>query len=198
MTTTTPLAILVFPDAEVLDVMGPYEAFSLATHDQGTPAFRVRLAAREPIVTLRNGLRVVADDPLDRADTSGILLVPGGPGVRRLVDDLELREWIAARGANAECVLSVCTGAWLLGVAGLLHELPATTHHRTFDDFARHAPTARVQRGVRYVDAGRVLTSGGVSAGIDLALHVIERRLGVAARARVETTMEWGDAWRGG
>ena len=196
MTTPTPLAILVFPDDEVLDVMGPYEALSLAAHDDGSPAFRVRIAAREPIVALRNGLRVVADDPLDRADTSGLLLVPGGPGVRRLVGDRDLLAWIADRGSKAECVLSVCTGAWLLGVAGLLHELPATTHHRTFDEFVRHAPTARVERGVRFVDAGRVLTSAGVSAGVDLALHVIERRLGVAARERVETTMEWGDAWR--
>ncbi|MDZ4831165.1 MAG: DJ-1/PfpI family protein [Phycisphaerae bacterium] len=196
----TALDILVFPDAEVLDVMGPYEAFSLATHDAGGEAFDVRLVAHnatsDRVVALRNGLRVVADRTIDTRATDasvgdGILLVPGGPGVRRLLDDAALHRWIGVRAREAQLVLSVCTGAWLLGLARLLDGVPATTHHQGFDDLARIAPTCDVRRGARFVDAGRIKTSAGVSAGIDLSLHVIAERLGAAARDRVTTTMEW-------
>jgi transcriptional regulator GlxA family with amidase domain len=188
---TIPLAILIFPDAEVLDVMGPYEVFSLATDDAGARAFDVRLVAGEETVALRNGLRVRRDEPLETAWQAAILLVPGGPGVRRLVDDRRLHAWIAERSRGAQLTLSVCTGAWLLGLAGILDGREATTHHRTFDDLARLAPRCVVRRNVRFVDAGDVLTSAGVSAGIDLALHVVERLLGKAARDRVVETMEW-------
>jgi transcriptional regulator GlxA family with amidase domain len=195
----TPLWVLVFPDAEVLDVMGPYEAFSLAEHDNGAKAFDVRLVVyrgeANRVATLRNGLRVIADATTDevaqRWTNDSILLVPGGPGVRRLVDDAVLHDWIAARARSAELVLSVCTGSWLLGLGRLLDGLPATTHHRTFDDLARIAPTCEVRRGQRFVDAGRIKTSAGVSAGIDLALHVITERVGAASAERVRATMEW-------
>lgn len=183
--------ILVFDDAEVLDVMGPFEAFSRATRDDGSDAFEARLIARAPTVALRGGLRVEADAPLDATPSGGLLVVPGGPGVRPLRDDRALHAWIAREAESAELVLSVCTGAWLLACAGLLDGLEATTHHVGFDELARLAPTCRVRRGARFVDAGRVLTSAGVSAGVDLSLHAIARLEGEAAAERVRSIMEW-------
>jgi transcriptional regulator GlxA family with amidase domain len=193
MTAAPPrrVRILVFEDAEVLDVMGPFEAFSRATRDDGTDAFEARLIARDRQVALRGGLRVLADAPLDASPSGGLFVVPGGPGVRPLRNDRALHAWIAREAASAELVLSVCTGAWLLACAGLLDGLEATTHHVGFDELARLAPTCRVRRGARFVDAGRVLTSAGVSAGVDLALHVIARLEGQAAAARVRSLMEW-------
>ncbi len=188
---STTLTILIFEDAEVLDVMGPYEVFSLATTDDGSRAFDVRLTAATSMVRLRGGVRVQTDDLLDRSPRGGILLVPGGPGVRQVIHDDTCIAWIREHAADAELVLSVCTGAWLLGKAGLLDGIAATTHHRTLDDLARIAPRCEVRRNERFIDAGRVQTSAGVSAGIDLSLHVVAQRLGTAAHDRVVDTMEW-------
>jgi transcriptional regulator GlxA family with amidase domain len=188
-----PLHLFVFEDAEVLDVMGPFEAFSLAEFDDGRAAFEVRLVADRSPVRLRGGLRVEATAPIPAVTAASVLLVPGGPGVRRLIDDAATIRWLATAAAEARLVLSVCTGAWLLGKAGLLDGLPVTTHHRTFARLAEIAPRAEIRQGTRFVDAGRIKTSAGVSAGIDLALHVIAELAGEESAARVRATMEWPD-----
>jgi transcriptional regulator GlxA family with amidase domain len=173
------VGILLFDDAEVLDVCGPYEVFSVAGRRHGLTPFDVRLLAqdRAPVLA-RNGFLMTPHETLRDAPALDILVVPGGPGARQAQHDAALLAAIVDRAATAELVLSVCTGALLLGRAGLLHGLEATTHHAAFDLLRDAAPTAILRPGARFTDNGRVLTSAGVAAGIDLALHVVERLLG--------------------
>ena len=107
-----------------------------------------------------------------------LLLVPGGQGTRPLLHDTPLLEWIAQRAATAELVLSVCTGSLLLAKAGLLTGLSATTHHGAIGLLGEVASDYTVRDDVRYVDNGRVITSAGVAAGIDMSFHVVDRLLG--------------------
>ena len=124
--------ILIFDDAEVLDVFGPYEVFAAAGRGAAgePPPFEVQLVAEQPgPVTLRHGLSVNPHFTLRDAPAADILVVPGGQGTRREMHNPQLTDWIAKRAAAAELVASVCTGALLLGRAGILDGLLATTHH---------------------------------------------------------------------
>jgi transcriptional regulator GlxA family with amidase domain len=107
-----------------------------------------------------------------------ILLVPGGFGTRPLLEDAETLDWIRATAAHARLTTSVCTGALLLAKAGLLENKRATTHWAALDLLAAVQTEERVERGVRFVDAGSIITSAGVAAGIDMALHVVQRICG--------------------
>jgi len=176
--TRRTVGILVFDDAEVLDVCGPYEVFSVAGRRHGLEPFDVRLLSRDGApVTARNGFIMTPHGALAGAPID-VLVVPGGWGTRRAQHDAALLEDLRGAAAGAELVLSVCTGALLLGRLGLLDGLDATTHHSAFDELREAAPRARVQPDARFTDNGRVLTSAGIAAGIDLALHVVERLLG--------------------
>lgn len=173
------VGIVVFEDVEVLDVCGPYEVFSVAGRRHGLDPFDVRLLAKEAApVSARNGFIMTPHAALRDAPALDLLLVPGGLGTRTVQHDTELVAAVRDRGATAELVISVCTGALVLGRAGLLDGLEATTHHSAFDELRAAAPLARLRPEARYTDNGRVLTSAGIAAGIDLALHVVERLLG--------------------
>ena len=140
------VGILIFDDAEVLDVCGPYEVFSVAGRRQGLEPFDVRLLAKEPgPVMARNGFVMTPHGTLREALALDILLVPGGLGTRRAQHDAELIDLIRDRAAAAELVLSVCTGALLLGRAGLLEGLDATTHHSALEELREAAPGAHVR-----------------------------------------------------
>ena len=94
--------------------------------------------------------------------------------------------------------MSVCTGAFQLARAGLLEGIPATTHHDYFEDFAKEFPHIELRRGLRFVDSGRIATAGGLTSGIDMALHIVSRYFGVEAAEATATYMEYAsDAWRG-
>ena len=176
---TRNLAILLFDDVEVLDFCGPLEVFSVAARRRDPPAFNVyTVAERTAPVLARNGLSVNPQFQLEGCPPPEILLVPGGLGTRRELQNQPLLDWIGRAAAGAELVLSVCTGALLLGKLGLLDRLEATTHHGSFDLLRQVAPQAIVREGRRYLDNGRVITSAGIAAGIDMSLHVVARLLG--------------------
>ena len=169
-------AILVFDGVEVLDFAGPFEVFSRTRTEPGfesrrtetTAPFRVfTVAPGEKDVVATGGLRVTVD----------LLVVPGGFGTRKLVEHPATTDWIRRIAAGAQLVTSVCTGAALLARAGLLTGKRATTHHGSYDWLASLDPTIVVEKGVRYVDDG-IVTSAGVSAGIDMAFAVVEKRCG--------------------
>jgi transcriptional regulator GlxA family with amidase domain len=186
------VGILVFEDVEVLDVCGPYEVFSVAGRRHGLDPFDVRLLAKEAApVSARNGFLMTPHAALRDAPALDLLLVPGGLGTRTVQHDTELVAAIRDRAATAELVLSVCTGALVLGRAGLLDGLEATTHHSAFDELREAAPLARLRPEARYTDNGRVLTSAGIAAGIDLALHVVERLLGRDVAEEASRYMEF-------
>lgn len=192
--TTRNLAILLFDDAEVLDFCGPFEVFSVANNKCEQNALHVFTVAESKTITARNGLSVNPDHTLTTCPQPDILLVPGGIGSRRELGNAPLIAWIRSVADEAELVLSVCTGALLLGKAGLLDELHVTTHHVAFDELLKIVPSATVEKGRRFVDSGRVVTSAGIAAGIDMSLYVVERLLGTGIASKTALHMEY--PWR--
>ena len=187
------MAIVAFDDMEVLDYAGPYEGFNVAGElGDGQPfsVFSVGLTG-EPVVG-RGGFTVLPTYALADAPIPDLVVVPGGAGARALMQEDALLDWLRDRAAEVEVLMSVCTGALVLGAAGLLAGRSATTHHTTNDELAAVSPTTNVVRGQRFVRASdTILTSGGVSAGVDLALHVVQLLAGPETRERAVAEMEW-------
>lgn len=181
------VGVLLFPEFELLDVFGPLEAFG-----QAKDWFRIVTVAERPgPVTSAQGPRAVADHGFADCPPLDIVLVPGGMGTRREVDNPVLVEWIARQARKAEATTSVCTGAALLARAGVLDGRRATSNKRSFAWVTEQGPKVDWVRQARWVDEGNVVTSSGVSAGIDMALHLIGRIAGPAARDEIATRMEY-------
>ena len=195
MTETRNVAILVFDDVEVLDFCGPFEVFSVAASRRDPPPFRVFTVAQRPgPVIARNGLSVNPDHGLHDCPAPDLLVIPGGQGTRPLLEDETLLAWIRERDSRCELTLSVCTGSLLLARAGLLAGLRATTHWGSLELLEALAPDTEVLGETRYVDNGRIITSAGISAGIDMSLHIVERLLGADHAALTARHMEY-DYW---
>jgi transcriptional regulator GlxA family with amidase domain len=191
--TKRTVAILAFDDMEVLDYAGPYEVFNVA--GELTGAFEVVSVGVTAQPRGRGGFAVVPTYTIEEAVAHDVLIVPGGAGTRPLTTDAAVLDLV--RASQAELLVSVCTGALVLGATGLLDGLEATTHHDAYDELAALSPTTTVVRDVRYVrSSDRIRTSGGISAGIDLSLALVEELAGSQARGAVETEMEWG--WHAG
>ncbi|MEI5097448.1 GlxA family transcriptional regulator [Streptomyces sp. PmtG] len=172
--------VVLFDGVQSLDVAGPAEVFAGATDAHGRPAYQVRTASLDgaPVRTT-SGLTLVPDSALAHAPAPHTLLVPGGQGTRPRNEDLEaLVDWVRAHGPRAQRLVSVCTGAILLARAGLLDGRRATTHWAYCDKLARDHPAVEVEPDPIYVRDGHVATSAGVTAGIDLALALVEEDLG--------------------
>jgi transcriptional regulator GlxA family with amidase domain len=192
---TANVAILLFDDVEVLDFAGPFEVFSsVRLPGQGAP-FRVFICAeRTESIWAANELSVNPQFPIHNCPTPDILVVPGGSGTRQQMENPKLLDWIRSTAAEAEKVLSVCTGALLLGKAGLLDGLGATTHHEALDLLRQTAPKAIIRGRERFVDNGRIVVAAGISAGIDASLHIVAQLLGKAAAKATARYMEYD--WR--
>lgn len=181
------VGVLLFPEFELLDVFGPLEAFGHAKD-----WFRILTVAERPgPVASAQGPRAVADHGFADCPPLDILLVPGGMGTRREVINPALVGWIARQAKGAETTTSVCTGAALLAKAGVLDGRRATSNKRAFGWVAEQGPKVEWVRQARWVDEGNIVTSSGVSAGIDMALHLIGRIAGPAARDEIATRMEY-------
>ncbi|MER6983183.1 GlxA family transcriptional regulator [Streptomyces carpinensis] len=170
------LLVVLFDGVQSLDVTGPVEVFSGAErHSPGT--YRVRTASLDggPVRT-SSGLTVVPDGSLTEAPAPHTLLVPGGEGTRR--PDQRVVEWLRGNGPRAQRLVSVCTGAILLARAGLLEGRRVTTHWAYCETLARQHPGVEVDPDPIFVRDGKVATSAGVTAGIDLALALVEEDLG--------------------
>ncbi|CAI50647.1 PfpI family protease [Natronomonas pharaonis DSM 2160] len=185
--------ILLFDGFDELDAVGPYEVLRLAGRHGGDIAARLVTVEGVAAVEARNGLRVRTDGHPD--DNADLLLVPGGgwndsdaPGVRREHERGVVPEFIADRHADGVTVASVCTGAMLLAKAGLLDGRPATTHHTAHEDLSDAGANLRTDR---FVDDGDVLTAGGITAGFDLALAIVEDHCGADIAAAVATELEY-------
>jgi putative intracellular protease/amidase len=185
------VAILVYEGVELLDFAGPGEVFAAARGPDGR-AFRVVTVARtKERVRSQGFVDVVPQHSIADCPAPDILVLPGGNVPS---EDRELVEWVRRCSTSAELVMSVCNGAFLLAEAGLLDGLEATTHHGSLDGLAARYPETRVLVNRRFVDSGRVMTCAGVSAGIDGALHVVERMLGADSARRTARYMEY--EWR--
>jgi len=178
------IGIVLFDDVEELDAVGPWEVLSWWTRTHPEDGFAVTtLAPDGGVVTAAKGLRMVADHSFADAPVLDVLLYPGGSGTRAHTRDPERLDWVRARAAEASLVTSVCTGALVLAAAGLLAGRPATTFHGALDELRDLDASVEVRPEDRFVDDGDVVTSSGVSAGIDMALHLVGRFAG-ADRAR--------------
>jgi transcriptional regulator GlxA family with amidase domain len=183
------VGIVLFPGVEVLDFAGPYEVFSMAGEGDTHRYFRTVTIAVDRIypakleVRCTGGLRVVADHTAHDCPPLDVLIVPGGPGARNQVDQAKLLAFIRARAVPPTVTASVCTGSFLLARAGLLEGKRATTHPARMEQFAAENPGIEVV-GEKIVDYGQLLTAGGVTSGIDLALYLLERFFGKEARQR--------------
>jgi transcriptional regulator GlxA family with amidase domain len=188
------VAVLMFDDVEVLDFAGPFEVFGVARTMSGEFAFEVfTVALEQRLVVARNGLQVLPHVDVAQAGRVDVLVVPGGMGTRREMRHDAMLDAVRAMSAAADLTLSVCTGALVLGAAGLLRGLAATTHYGALDEL-RALDCGVVLPEARVVDNGRVLTSAGVSAGIDAALHIVGRLIGDAAAAETARYMQYD--WR--
>lgn len=189
---TRRVALFVFDEAEVLDVAGPFEVFSVTGRRHGLEPFAVSLVAERPgLVTLRNGFRVEPHTTLAKTPAPDLLIIPGGQGTRREMHNPAVIDWVRRAAPRAELILSVCTGALVLASAGLLDGLEATTHHGAIDLLRSTAPSAQVREGVRFLDNGKVVVSAGISAGIDMSLHVVGRLLGQEMAEETAAYMEY-------
>jgi transcriptional regulator GlxA family with amidase domain len=189
---TRTLAILLFDEVEVLDFCGPFEVFSVANHFTEEPAFKVvTVAEKSGPISTRGGMSVNPHHRFDDCPEPDMLLLPGGQGTRTEMHNARLIDWIKQKAPAADMVLTVCTGALLLGKAGLLDGLQATTHHRAIDLLRQTAPAAIIQPDRRFVDNGRVICSAGIAAGIDMSLHVVGRLLGHEVAVKTAHQMEY-------
>jgi transcriptional regulator GlxA family with amidase domain len=181
------LGVVLFPGFELLDVFGPLEAFGHVRKD-----FTAVLVAERPgPVASAQGPQAVAERGFGDCPHLDLLLVPGGIGTRTEVANRVLLDWLAARARRAEITTSVCTGAALLARAGVLDGRRATTNKRSFQWVVEQGPCVDWVPRARWVDDGAVVTSSGVSAGIDMALAVIARLVGPEVAERVAQGMEY-------
>ena len=186
------VAILIFDEVEVLDFCGPFEVFSVAGRRSDTTPFNVYTVAEgnKPVMA-RNKLSVNPAHTFSDCPRPDILLVPGGYGTRKEMHNTVLTDWIKRRAEQAELLLSVCTGALTLAQAGLLDGLSATTHHGALNLLREAAPETSVLDSERVVDNGKIILSAGISAGIDMSLHVVRRLLGESQAEETAQYMEY-------
>jgi transcriptional regulator GlxA family with amidase domain len=191
------VGILVFPEVEVLDFCGPFEVFSVTRlneerrREEPSPYEVILIAERKETVVATGGLKVVPDDSLDDCPPLDVLVVPGGWGTRREMTNDRLITWVAERGRQVTTLTSVCTGSLLLGKAGLLDGKRATTHWRVLEDMRRLFPSVDVIEDQHVVEEGDMMTSAGISAGIDMALRVVARHHGDAVARATARFMEY-------
>ncbi|HET6582577.1 MAG TPA: DJ-1/PfpI family protein [Nannocystaceae bacterium] len=170
------IAVFVFPDVEELDFVGPWEV--LASWARGWPDDGIEcftLARERAEVVCAKGLRVVPDHDWGSAPPFDLLILPGGRGTRPMLGDGRMLAWVRDLADRGVTIASVCTGALVLAKCGLLDGKPATTHHGSLSLLRELGRDIDVQPEARFVDNGSILTASGVSAGIDLALHLIVR-----------------------
>lgn len=171
----TRIAIFLFEDAEELDWAGPWEVLAawMQFYPDEVQVFTV--AREEGPIRCAKGLRVLADYTWSNAPEFDVLIYPGGQGTRAHLGDEEIRGWVEKAKNSGALMTSVCTGALVYADVGLLDGRPATTHWASLDLLGSLGQSIEVRREDRWVDDGDVITAAGVSAGIDMALHLVER-----------------------
>ena len=180
------VAILLFEGVELLDFAGPAEVFIVADYGKSFQVFTVA-ANTKPLKTM-GGIKVTPDHDYKTSPQADVVVVPGGAtsNIPR-----ERYDWLKQQQAKAQITMSVCYGAFVLARAGMLNNKQATTHHWAVDQLANTVPSCKVIKGKRFVESGKIVTTAGVTAGIDGALRVVERLLGKeAARWTAEEWME--------
>jgi putative intracellular protease/amidase len=183
------VAIVIWDGVQIIDYSGPWEVFGQA----GFKVFTV--AAKADPITTSFGEKVTPDYTFDNSPRADVVLLPGGRGTQQTADDPRAIKWIQDEAKNARYVMSVCTGAFLLARTGLLDGLTATTFHTAIDRLSTAAPKVKVVYDQRYVDNGKVITTAGLSSGIDGALHIVEKIRGKGEAQSEALGLEYN--WQG-
>jgi transcriptional regulator GlxA family with amidase domain len=187
-----PVAFLVSTDAQVIDFAGPWEVFQDVhvpsrgtTMDERMPFELFTVAESTAPIRASGGLKIIPDHDFASAPTPRLIVVPA-----QSQPSSATRDWLKKAALQSDVTMSVCTGAFVLGSAGLLSGQAATTHHEFYDKFAEAYPDVQLKRGVRFVENDKISTAGGLTSGIDLALHVVERYFGADVALRTAAFME--------
>ena len=186
------IGILIFPEAEELDFVGPFEVLSYANKITPDSVKLTLLATNRDPVTAANGLRVIPDQTLQACPQLDILVLPGGKGRLAAMKNPEIIAFIRQQEPRLQFLASVCTGAFLLAAAGFLTGQSATTHHAAFDELAAYGVRVQTAKVVR---AGNIVTAGGISSGLEMSFWLLRETLGSElareAARRIEYSIDW-------
>ncbi len=186
------VAILIFNDVEVLDFAGPYEVFNVANEVYGEKNFNVyTVAENENIISAKNHFRVIPDYTINNHPKTDILIIPGGEGRKVQMLNNVITTWVKEMAGKVELLLTVCTGAFIAGHAGVFDVKKATTHHGSYDEFEKSFPDIELVKNVKYVDSGKIITAGGISAGINMSLYVVDKLIGNNFGMKTAERMEY-------
>jgi transcriptional regulator GlxA family with amidase domain len=189
------IGIVLFPDVEELDAIGPWEVLAHWTRTYPEDGYAVAsLSASGGMVRCAKGLVVQADYSYGDAPACEVLVYPGGLGTRPQLQDQAQLDWVRRQRNEVPLMTSVCTGSLVYAAAGLLSGRPATTHWQSLDLLAELDPTILVRGDERFVDDGDIITSAGISAGIDMALHLVNRLAGVERAREVRRGIQYDPA----
>ena len=191
------VAFLLGDGTNVIDMAGPWETFQDTAigegHNARDPFELYTVAPTTDLISMTGGLKVKPNYALDDAPVPQVIVVPAQRSAKPSL------AWLKNTSPKTDVTISVCTGAFQLARAGLLNGISATTHHDFWDDLAKEFPEVDVKRGVRFVDNGHIATAGGLTSGIDMALHIVARYFDVDTAATTARYMEHGsEAWRDG
>jgi transcriptional regulator GlxA family with amidase domain len=189
------VAFMLGEGANVIDTAGPWEVFQdvmldgTLGHQHPFELFTVAPAAE--ILRMTGGLRVQPDYTIENAPQPNVIVVPAHRSTEAS------RAWLKRASGATDVTMSVCTGAFQLARVGLFDGIPAATHHDFWDSFEKEFPKVELRRGLRFVDSGRIAAAGGLTSGIDLALHIVQRYFGAEVAARTAEYMEYSsEAWK--
>lgn len=186
------VGILLFNEVEVLDFAGPYEVFSVAKKDDSKLFNVVTIGESTGLLKARNGLKITPDYEFSNHPKLDILIIPGGYGAEEIeIKNVNLLNWIKKQSNQIKILASVCTGALLLAESGLLENKEATTHWMDLDRLEKEYPKVKVIRGVKYVDQNEIITSGGISAGINMSFHIVKKLTDIKVAIDTAKRMEY-------
>ncbi|AUB63983.1 AraC family transcriptional regulator [Bacillus thuringiensis] len=186
------VGIFLFNEVEVLDFAGPFEVFSVTEVNEEKPFTVYTVSENGEMITARNGLKVQPDYSIENLPPVDILIIPGGLGAREYEIKNEIViKWIRQQMKEVKLMTSVCTGAVLLAKAGLLEGLKATTHWASIEKFKNEFQNVEVIENVKFVDEGHIITSAGISAGINMAFHIVKNLLGMHVAEDTAKGMEY-------
>lgn len=187
------LGILIFDEVEVLDFAGPFEVFSVANQLSGYKLLEVHTFSQTILpIRARNGLQVLPDHSINSVPTLDYLVLPGGDGTKKVVQNGSFIKEIKQQILSSEWTMTVCSGSRILGKAGFLEQKPYCTHHEVYESIQKMVPSALPQPDLRYVQTNdRIWTAAGISAGIDLALHLTEVTFGKELALATAKYMEY-------
>ena len=189
---TKHIGILLFPDVEELDAVGPWEVLAFWTRTWPADGYAVTtLAKSDGPITCAKGLRILPEHSYESAPPLDVLIYPGGQGTRPQLKDDDQLDWVRRQRSQVPLMTSVCTGSLVYAAAGLLAGRPATTHWASLDRLSELDPTIEVRPADRFVDSDDVITSAGVSAGIDMALHLVRRLAGIDRAREVRRGIQY-------